>query len=729
MKLLGVCDAADAADFLYTINFIKQKRNDDPLDPAEIVASRISLAGLLQDDSWPTDEPIYFLDKKFRLRPVHEVCMDDALRWASRVAGTLHFIDSDVVQSICFSQRSFQKARDLGLQFLSDLVAERLVRPAPEHYLQRNDLTELEEVLGSEAFKRALLRICAAEDPSRLGRSPGETTLQRIKSVRNCALIPVATIETQMVDTRTGEALQQGHSDGDAVDRTQRACFGDLDNDRILAVPSTENLTRALAREINKLLDNLVRNELLLEVALGTYPPEQITTALDAEDVPSSATDSYGTFGLGLPLLDQHHACLSQDIGERFAAGEMVAYLVREDPDEFIYARVVTSIRTGRLDGVLQIVTDKSGRTEEVSSLFVYKFNGDATQSISEMALVAIGEVRDGAPPGTVPDQVRNDGDDGDEPDARNRTLREKLLEVEIDLRDALGLPEREKKQVVRRLYLRWHPDKNPDDSEHCTEVFKYLQACIDADHVLPLPAEAQPDICAICQSDFDRAGGPPLTKLQCGHEFHTACITQAFQRNRRCPLCRADYRNTDSGGNAGAAFGGFGGFGGAGFGGSGQRWESYARRSGQAHGRYERRAQPDAATSRRWSVQASSDLAAARALWLAECWSQACFYSHQAVEVAVKAALYRTVAHTDQMLTHHRLPEFAQLLCSQPGGPDVQNEVAELRDYYISSRYPNARSNHGTTPSQRLGAGEAAGAVGAAERAVARLQSFCDGA
>ena len=479
-----------------------------------------------------------------------------------------------------------------------------------------------------------------------------------------------------------------------------------------------------LACEINRLLNRLVQNELLIIVALGTYPPERIQAALDAAGVQTSATDSYGAFGLGLPLLDQHHACLSQDIGERFAAGEMVAYLVHED--EFIYARVVTSIRTGRLDGVLQIATNAFSRTEEVSSLFVYKFNGDATQSISELALVAIGEVQDGAP--SVPDQVPRD--DGDEPDAQNRTLREKLLEVEIDLREALSLPEREKNQVARRLYLRWHPDKNLDDSEHCTEVFKYLKACLDADHVLPLPAEAQPEICAICQSDFERSGAPPLTKLQCGHEFHTACIDHAFQHNRRCPICRADYRNTDPGGNAGAGgFGGFGGFGGAGFGGSGQRWDSYARRSGQAYGRHERRAQPDAATSQRWSVQASSDLAAARALCLAECWSQACFYSHQAVEVALKAALYRTAAHTDHMLTHHRLPEFAQLLCSQPGAPDVQSEVAELRDYYNSSRYPNARGNHGTTPSERLGADEAARAVDAAEQAVVRLQSFCDGA
>jgi hypothetical protein len=51
-------------------------------------------------------------------------------------------------------------------------------------------------------------------------------------------------------------------------------------------------------------------------------------------------------------------------------------------------------------------------------------------------------------------------------------------------------------------------------------------------------------------------------------------------------------------------------------------------------------------------------------------------------------------------------------------------------RDSLHALHEANERADAGVrSTSQRLGAGEAAGAVGAAERAVARLQSFCDGA
>jgi HEPN domain-containing protein len=77
-------------------------------------------------------------------------------------------------------------------------------------------------------------------------------------------------------------------------------------------------------------------------------------------------------------------------------------------------------------------------------------------------------------------------------------------------------------------------------------------------------------------------------------------------------------------------------------------------------------------------------------------------------------------------MLTHHRLPELTELLRLQQDAPDVRTEVEEIRGYYISARYPNARENHGTTPTERLNGDHAARAVGAAERAVQTLRAFC---
>ena len=37
-------------------------------------------------------------------------------------------------------------------------------------------------------------------------------------------------------------------------------------------------------------------------------------------------------------------------------------------------------------------------------------------------------------------------------------------------------MPEEKRRNVIKRLYLRWHPDKNVGNDELCIEVFKHLQ-------------------------------------------------------------------------------------------------------------------------------------------------------------------------------------------------------------------------------------------------------------
>jgi sacsin len=43
-------------------------------------------------------------------------------------------------------------------------------------------------------------------------------------------------------------------------------------------------------------------------------------------------------------------------------------------------------------------------------------------------------------------------------------------------LLEAWELPEAERKKAIRRLYLRWHPDKNPKSYDLCNEAFKFLK-------------------------------------------------------------------------------------------------------------------------------------------------------------------------------------------------------------------------------------------------------------
>ena len=45
------------------------------------------------------------------------------------------------------------------------------------------------------------------------------------------------------------------------------------------------------------------------------------------------------------------------------------------------------------------------------------------------------------------------------------------------------------------------------------------------------------PEQCTICISEFTL--DEKLTTLECGHTYHHACITEWYQKNQACPICK----------------------------------------------------------------------------------------------------------------------------------------------------------------------------------------------
>ena len=65
---------------------------------------------------------------------------------------------------------------------------------------------------------------------------------------------------------------------------------------------------------------------------------------------------------------------------------------------------------------------------------------------------------------------------------ASSPSLNEVLREIRQTLKNAwLHFDEQDRRRVVMRLYLKWHPDKNdPDRKQLCTSVCQYIQHCVD---------------------------------------------------------------------------------------------------------------------------------------------------------------------------------------------------------------------------------------------------------
>ena len=59
---------------------------------------------------------------------------------------------------------------------------------------------------------------------------------------------------------------------------------------------------------------------------------------------------------------------------------------------------------------------------------------------------------------------------------SKGKDMQEIFDEISDLLEQAWKMPEEKCRKVIKRLYLRWHPDKNVGNEELCNEVFKHLQ-------------------------------------------------------------------------------------------------------------------------------------------------------------------------------------------------------------------------------------------------------------
>jgi HEPN domain-containing protein len=89
------------------------------------------------------------------------------------------------------------------------------------------------------------------------------------------------------------------------------------------------------------------------------------------------------------------------------------------------------------------------------------------------------------------------------------------------------------------------------------------------------------------------------------------------------------------------------------------------------------------------WIREAWADLCTASILLSARRWNAAAFYSHQAVEKALKS-LYLAVLRVEPPKSHV-LTELYRGLRGAGLGPDLEERVAELNKFYTVSRYPDA--------------------------------------
>lgn len=197
----------------------------------------------------------------------------------------------------------------------------------------------------------------------------------------------------------------------------------------------------------------------------------------DDEDEESESASLLPKPGDFIPVSDHH--LLQQDLNRwcYFSPGEYVGFEVdcEEDTPIYLYAVVLEVIKERRGEEDLSAVTKKYRidigqrapviamatdiykftRPERLFSdqLVTYKFRGDEEEKLAKQRQFADTHT-----------------------EKKKKTLEQLKREVTQTLEDSWILPDAERKKIQRRLYLTWHPDKNPDDVATANAVFKHLQ-------------------------------------------------------------------------------------------------------------------------------------------------------------------------------------------------------------------------------------------------------------
>jgi len=479
-------------------------------------------------------------------------------------------------------------------------------------------------------------------------------------------------LSTELVENGSNTPLPESQ-------RTKRIdCFvGEEDGKKHIFIKhgvEPGNIRRVLCKEINQLTGCYIERDswLHLTAILECMNPQDISSTLDdagvTEDVEAGDTPQQEP-ELGSEFPEELHYLLVQYDDFYFRPGEFVAFEREDSTDDepkYIYAKILYRVKTskpakpkkdrtkrkqkGENNLLSRYRIDTGHETKEVDVLDLYKIkrpqqnheeeNAMEDESVSEsMELVPYkGAAGQSGQPRAEPSTSSQGAAEPPKP----RTLENAKKEVRKALAEILKLPEDKQKKALRRLYLRWHPDKNMDMQDVANEVMKFIQnewerlsrggsASRENDS-----ARAQPDF-----SDFFR-------------HWH--------QRARRQRSSYENFRRHNPG---------FTGF------------ASSSRR---------RYAGPDARLSKIWMSQSREDLRSVKYLLSARdpLYYLVCFQCHQVAEKALKAALYALSGVADNQLCSHDLVKLSFDLSLLPGAPDVTRLVARLSNYYDTTRYPN---------------------------------------
>ena len=481
-EFVGCSKTATCSDYAVVLEMMHGKCKGSKLSPNELTKCSKAIRGFfktLQDDqrSVPTLSKLYLpaMPSEFCLSNEHlkigtipvtlrlstELLFDDAPTYGYRIKGLeqpfvleLSLLNvSRKSAMINFTDLMLKLPPEVQPRMLSNVVKEKLCDPEKTKIVANGAVDTMKVKISSIPFARGVARII-----KHVNHQDKDFDLNVLKgieeSLRSIDLFAVEGLRTSLFLYE----VQIPESEADVpflVDKPELSALG-KSKVYIDTLSGVSNAIPIISDIIAEMYGEFLQKKANLIGEMLRCPPSSIWPLLDRMKVRKD--DSYTTVdlyiypepGTLIPIEDHH---LLKEAFEEFEAGEYVGYQLhdpslaqREGTPTYIYAIIVEEINsedTVILTKAYRINIEHDKEAVEVSAGRLYKFH--RLQEIFE---------------------------------EQDEEMDEVLKEISDILQNAWEMPEDERTQIVKRLFMRWFPRE--DALQHLMNEVSRLGGCYD---------------------------------------------------------------------------------------------------------------------------------------------------------------------------------------------------------------------------------------------------------